>query len=318
MGIKENETVIEGIIDFTSSLYCHSNIMGKEIEIDLDGIKCSIAFPKLPYGYKKDNNKKHLIAPRKSNIHKNINDWGQIHQWPQGYSGVEKILLLINVNINNYQDIGNNANITLKTWKNKFEEFLEIKTNQILKKKIVQTINLSAGDFDLWINVNGERKPGITKRDPIIITKREVTLIEKKHVIQAVEFANEGKGLNLSYKLIKKARRELDIKEFRTAIIDAATSCEITLFESLTKELSKSVSNKLLNELINKKYKTLSSKMELGRLLSIIPDLDYTLKLIEPRNKAVHKGYESSFKEANETIKIALKLADSYYKSFSD
>lgn len=312
----KKDHIIEGELEFSNSIACHYNVMGKQFDLNLKDIEGVIAFPRLPYAYKKNKNKNFLKAPIKASIHKN-NTWGSIIQWPDGHSRVERALLFVSVDLENYQEIGDKAHNQLKVWKQKFENYLEIHTGQIIERKVVKT-HSSRGDFNLSIFIDGVNKSGLSKPDPSEVRLRNVIAIDMQLVKQAIKFASSKEEVNLSYSLIMKARRELNDQEFRTAIIDAATSCEVTLNDILTKNLKKKVPKELFPELSKKKYKFLSQKIQLSRVMKFIPDLEYQIKLLDPRNEAAHKGYLSDHGEANEAIEIAEQVAKHFYKRIFD
>jgi len=89
--------------------------------------------------------------------------------------------------------------------------------------------------------------------------------------------------------------------------------------ESLERKLTKIRNQKFQKDLIERKYKMLSEKVNLSKMLfDDFPELEYKNKLLDPRNKAVHKGYVSNYAEAYNSIEIATILADKFYSEIYD
>jgi len=306
---------IYGVLDFENEFYFGGDILGSCIETILKNIRIKLYFPLLNPSVKeqiKDSgfNSNNIIAPQIHfpNLNPHLN-WGRLFSYPD-------ITVQINYIIIEIFDFPNNFEQTVFS---NIEHFLDLlfKYCKIISRNIYdkdnETIKLS-GPLNLYaINGNSVKKiPNIYSEQKIDMDfshiENNVTL---EQLSTAIKFSSLDIEIPLEYELILKSYYDLENSDYRSAVINANTALEVTLSKKILSVLNSI--NFPNPENLLKKFQMVSKKFELLKLLNIdIPTTDYSNKIIQPRNDAVHKGKFLNRKIASTVISEVEKYLDDF------
>ena len=309
------ENKIYGVLDFDNEFYFSGDVLGSCIETKLKNIKIKLHFPLLNPNIKEQLknsgfHSKNITAP--SVYFPTLNpdiDWGQLFSYPNITVQINHVILEI-------LDVSENFEQTIFT---NIDNFLDLvfKYCKIISRKIYTNDNKTikaSGSLHLYsINENNVSKIKNTYlKNCIEINMSHIdNNVTLENLSLAIKYASLDKDLPLEYQLILKSYYDLENSDYRGAVINANTALEVTLSKKILLSLeSISFPN---SENLLKSFQMVSRKFELLKLLNIdIPTSDYSNKIINPRNNAVHKGDFLNKEIASTVISEVEKYLDTF------
>lgn len=123
----------------------------------------------------------------------------------------------------------------------------------------------------------------------------------------SVAKASSGARIPLEYRFLHSARHSARARDYRMAVLDAATATEVAM-ASIVQDQMESIPDSMKDSLQKKSW-TLSVLAEVLRALEIDFPNDLRNKgLAEPRNRAIHRGGLVSEQKAYRAIQIAAQM----------
>lgn len=300
------------IYDFKSKFTFCDDCLGKIIEIKINNKPATIFFPSL------SNNMQELIKNgsmyfSKCIIQPNIDinnfnpdlDWGHLISYPNIEFEANKILIMFSEDDKDF--IYNNIN----NYFTKFFNYLKI-----LSKKIFDNSYNCCYNNDTLFYLNDKKLLKLNNTTTIelpsiILEPERNNGITNEILVKAFKYASTV-DIPLEYKLILNSYSSFENNDFRSAIIEATSSLEITLSNKIFSELI-SINFPNPDKLLNK-YRMAGGKFELANILHILlPTTDYKEKILTPRNQVIHNGI---FIDKN-TAFTAIREVEKYLDMFS-
>ena len=298
---------IIGLLEFAPTLYVSADLLGGEYEIHIAGKRGTLFFPSLPAWSEKETDplRTHLVAPERCRTWKQGEQpvfWGSPTSFPSGESQVHRAFLEFEVSgISEVQAIYRE----FTSWKELLYQYIKILTTQWTDNRITvvhETHHLSL--FQDSKALTPIRDEDITS---IMLTMSEGDeSLHRNQLIISLEAASARKNPRIEYRLLLNALEARGRDDFRMAIIDAATAVEICLHSKI-KEKCKALGISFADDLL-KKYSMLGGKIELSKLVGILPKKDYIKTFNEPRNSVLHKAFFPDKSGATRMILAATEL----------
>lgn len=297
---------IFGIIEFTESLYCASDSLGKTASVLLGGVEGTLTLPSLPEWGKNEEDPLHkpLLGPLPARSWKRGETpifWGSPTSYPTGTASVELALLEFPLKTENPDTNAQEIYAAFGAWLKLFEEYVKLITKQGTSKKVFG--GDGPGHLELLSN-NATNLKHISRTSPTSISIEINSDDESLHLekfIEAAQLSSNGLQPRLQYQMLLEAYSARRNEDYRKAIIEAATALEVCLTIRIIDEFSTqgiSFGEKLL-----KKFRMLGGRFELIRLLEIdLPEKDYMNLVINPRNEVIHRASFPDKEIANKVI----------------
>ncbi len=297
---------IFGIIEFTESLYCASDSLGKTASVMLGGVEGTLTLPSLPEWGESEEDPLHkpLLGPLPARLWKRGEtpiSWGRPTSYPTGTATVELALLEFPLEGENTDTNAQKIYAAFGSWLKLFEEYVKLITKQRTRKRVF------GGDGPGHLELLSDDATGlkhISRTSPTSISIEMRSDDESLHLEQFTEAAQlSSNGLRpcLQYRMLLEAYSARRNEDYRKAIIEAATALEVCLTIRIIDEFNAqgiSFGKKLLQ-----KFRMLGGRFELIRLLEInLPEKDYMMLVINPRNKVIHRASFPDKGMANQVI----------------
>ena len=313
---------IYGIFTLPSQINCCADVMGQEFPIVLGNIKGKIIFPSLSKMLNKDTKSEDLlkmipgpICPIQKNWYNEQDsfgktDWGQTLTFPDCNSIIDKILLVFDIAENNNSIESEEIYANILNWVDRFYDIKELLTNTISHIKsekptvFVKDFGFSSTGLQLYLDKETDLLPIPKESD----TKHIITLsmggnyLNKDTYKEIINLTNKNKDIKFDYKYYLEGKRAFYNEDYIKAVTICAPALEFVLSQSL-EAFCKSKGIYFLNKL-RKKYRMLGGMFELAEDIKMpLPTSDYKTKLLELRNKVIHKGYKPTINEVNDYLK---------------
>lgn len=311
---KKNYKPLYALIELTQSIECNSTVLGCREPISVGGVRGNLLLPRLPDWTidSQDPLHKSLLPPIPAATWK-YGKWGQPNSYPSGESSVDRLLLEFVLPETELKASANAIYLALPSWHALFIDYFELVTKQQLYSGRVigpthEHLNLFA-----WTEEAGKQKVHDSVEQEIVIyTFEQNTALNLQMLKDVCMYSSVDRQPALAYRILLQAYRAFSAGDYRKAVIEAGIAAEIALEQKikLTLQAAKvSYADQLL-----KKYRMLSGRFELAKMVGVgLPDLDFKILLIEPRNEIVHKA---DF--ANEKIALrAIRSVDELLLSIS-
>lgn len=321
---------VEGTLIFSNAIMCASGVLGSEHRVKINGIEGTLALPRLPENFQKENTK--LLPPQNADLRIPLNprnwtgvssymqEWGKTIKWPEGHSTVRAARLWFPIEgssdslENMAVQIGSQVHKGLTEWVNIFEECIEVLTSQDLSGH--PEVEAESVETDFWI-VNEHDNTLTPAQEPsrqIRMFMRGASYNAAANINQfstAVGNASIGIRPKLEYILIRDALRAALWNECRRCILDASSASEVALTNKAQSLLDVSTINRNLSKAIMEKYQGLNNRLTLCRLLGVqLPNVNFNKDLIEPRNLVAHRGKKPNHTEAITALNAASALVE--------
>ena len=258
---------IFGIIDFTSSLFCAKEVLGKTFEISLAGEHGLLILPSLPL-WEKDENKplnKVLLPPEEAKTWKRGDEplyWGGPTSYPKGEAHVEKALVKFTLPTTNAKDICHKIYDEFSVWINLFEQYVTLFTTQNTR------CDVEGANKSTRLEILEDKGSDIAyvprkNRKPIIL----ITRVGSNESIHLEEFREACRVASmrffprLEYGMLLEAYHARQNADYRKTIIEAGSALEVCLTSRIVEEFkSQRIS---FGEKLLKKFRMLSGRFEL-------------------------------------------------------
>lgn len=313
----ENTVALPGIIPLGK------DVLGKEYEIIIEGIKGVIAFPDLPLDYIDLFDWENIsdILPDKNplpppNANMKIANWKKT-EWGYIYSSLGdahikncRVWFSINEEQNN-TEIANRLAILITPWLERFILFLEIMKQRIFNKadRNGKKENYYTQLWTLDEKGNMISPTNIPIHTVVQIPNRDYA-INHNMIQTAIQYCNDNKQPNMAKMLLRDAYSHLLKTDYRRTILDASSGLEIALTNTIYKKLEIEIRNDDLIQGILKKYENISGRIDLCAILNIeLPEKknQYLTDIASVRNRSIHAGYQSNRIEASKAYNTSLK-----------
>lgn len=132
--------------------------------------------------------------------------------------------------------------------------------------------------------------------------------LTKGQLERCMSLAGEARRPPDAWLMLRDARSLLNSGEYRRAVLDAGTAAELALTARLDAYLAANSSPEMAEALMDK-YKMLGPLTELAKKLNVAAwPKQFRPQVIEPRNKAVHGGRETTKDVAEKAVAITSEL----------
>lgn len=315
---------IETTIEFPYGIPCKKDVLGTEYSIIIGSHQGTFAFPNVSDDFKNKqanvmpaNNK--LLQPKgadKELYLDKVDDWGSFSDG-NGNSMVKKCRIWFPCDYSEQKQLTMDLNKAVSAYFDKFILFLEIISKNAFDKNTALGNGIhNKTHYWLW-----ERDGKMVSAENPTITLSSVILsddiyVSKAFIEESLSYTNKNLEPNITHRLLRDSIYHKNNKDFRRAILDAATAVEITLTERIEKEfIAKNINDKNLISSLLIKYRSLRGRIDLTIVLNIKlprPKNEYLDILSHARNKSIHEGYSSNFDEATKVIEIAFDTLSCY------
>jgi hypothetical protein len=322
------EEKILGLLSFKYPIQCDKTVHGSEIPVSIGGIIGILWLPNLPDLVIKNQDEwrdRRLIPPLPASTWKQGEElirWGETNgngtiTHLSGDSRIEKCFLEFSTKSKDIKTSSQAIYDAFPKWNSLFLEYYELISKQRLLSNLKFTNN--ADNLELYhINKTNNFK-SLQNSNPgeIQITLNTDPYMNKQSFITICDYCSTSMELALEYRVILEAYRAFRSHDYRKSIIESATAAEVALEKAIRfKLLSTGITyaDKLLN-----KFQMLKARFELAEMINInLPDLDYSLHLIQPRNKVVHKADFANQQIAFKAIQTVDELLRNISPSLSE
>jgi hypothetical protein len=298
-------------VNFKKIISCTKECLN-DFPIKISGVSGTLMMPRLPNPFVEtdDRNYPPLISPRP-----NINfqmydapiDWGDVFQFPEGESTVKSAIIEFS-DIHDpekaksqqiYKDFG--------LWVDLVEQYVSLQTKQNAYRRFsiksnYNGVNIYSSTQDSFERIQDNSHPSFA-----ISIGGNDELLQKTQFEFALNCASNRLPLKQEYNMLLDAYNANAKGDYRKALIDAASAVEIGLTSRIVSEFRNQGISFGTNLL--KKFQMLSGRLELLKIVGVsIPDRNYQNNIIEPRNKAIHKGAFPTEEETRTALKEASQL----------
>lgn len=292
------EPTICGTITFKESLLCSANALGKTYDISIGGHAGTLTLPSLPNWEELDGDSFNipLTAPARGQqwkIGERLLNWGRVVSTPDGDSEVKIVLIEFPLHPDIVESGSDQIYKKFVEWLDLFEKYVTLFTAQntgrsgISISRQSDEIELHKSDTFEIIHINGF----LGMFEFSVRNKDEFLNLEQ--LTQALSFSSQLLSPRLEYQLLLESYNARKNKDYRKAIIEAATGLEICLTNLIKEEFKKQNFSTSLSEKLLKKFRMLGGRLELVNVLGIsLPRSknDYEKLVSNPRNDVIHKA----------------------------
>ena len=178
---------------------------------------------------------------------------------------------------------------------------------QVIKPEAIRTPSddLISGICDVKttvsLDIDGKPSPNIIICSVIDDRTEKFSFKDLKKAI-----LNLNKSISASYELLDNARVNLKHNDTRAAILNCATSIEITLKRKLTEYLVSSSVPSVLKDYVLERADGFSRQIEFCKRFSVSLSGMNNIQdcVINPRNRVIHGGYNPSYQEASKAYNL--------------
>ncbi|MBD3653362.1 hypothetical protein [Kangiella sp.] len=295
-----------GVLEFTESLYCAADSLGKTTSISFAGIKGKLTLPSLPeFGENEAHPlNKPLLGPEPARTWKRGDEllyWGKPVSYPEVTASVELALLEFSLELDNYDASTQKIYNSSGEWLRIFEDYVKLITKQGTRNIVFS--NDMPGNLEL-IFCEGAKFEPVSNNSSTYISVEMSSDDMSLHFDQyenAAKLASQFLQPGLQYRMLLESYGARKREDYRKAIIEAASALEVCLTMRIKEEFNAqgiSFGEKLLQ-----KFRMLGGRFELASLLGInLPDKDYKSLILNPRNNVIHRAEFPDKGLANQVI----------------
>ena len=310
------QTTYYGIVEFNSSLFCASDVIGRSVDVTIGGQTGRLIMPSLPSQEKLDSESLHafLLGPAPATTWKQgdrLIFWGRptslLAKGDDGHYSVKTVeimraLLGLPIQQKDSEACVQKVYEGFQGWMSLFEQYIVLLTGQNSGHSATEVtqsydgIEICATDKSNLRYIRSAKPTAVS----IVLSGREVS-INFEQLVKAAQLSSQVLAPRLEYQLLLEAYRARVNNNFRQAIIEAATALEICLTNRILDEFDRlkiTFGEKLLD-----KFRMLGGRFDLVRLLGIsLPQKDYVSLVINPRNDVMHRANFPDRALANQVI----------------
>ncbi len=312
IGHKNELVRVYGDIDLVEPLIVFNGTLGTSHKISIEGISGLMHFPNYPQKKPSPNDladSPNLLPPSDAKNWRRGDeqiDWGSLaanhDSLEKDYLSsvrVEKLLFTFDIDKTELINCGNAIRNGFESWLKQFINYVNFLTKQNRQQHLQISTFARGLDLFYWGENNKQIRP--TDNGEITIHIRgnlgDVSLSKKQLKIICIKML-KGESLRSEYLIQLEAYKTHSVGDYRKAIIESAVAAEIAITSAILDYFSVKEINYGID--LIKKFRMLSGRIELARILSIdLPDIDLNKLLVEPRNDVIHKA-----KFANESVSM--------------
>lgn len=302
---------IEAFLFFKNDLPFLADCLGKVVPFTINGTKAIFCTPQFPS--KPTNNSKistNLSRPLNCQYKASNVFWGQVMNTTTGECRVRSCFIKMNSIVPNQTSTGLLEEID--SWYLRFLDNLTVLSGYNVRG-IRKAETLSPIGFDRFeLFLNGKHFSDYANQD-ITINSAYADSNHKRHkqygisyenLKKAIEVTSQNKKPVIEWYFVMDSLESFQLKNYRKAILDAATAVEIALHGVIEKNIQGG--EKFKKEILQN-YNSLSKKRSLCKALAInLPSYDYQHQFEKLRNQAIHAGRLPTKEEAEQALKIAV------------
>ncbi len=241
--------------------------------------------------------------------------WGSFYESPNGsYTHVTAFTIWFDANAEDAQAVGNAVWVDFESWYRRFAEFIEVISEKV--QEIIPGIGPPVEKYYLW-RTSPEGPAEMLAAPPQRFNFRVAgadDYIQLPVLQQAAELASTQQILRTEHRLLMQANRSLQARNLRVAILDAVTAVEFVLTGAVEEKLLPLNLSQSEREKLNTKLADgLMKKLDILKIFGIsVPGAAHQQTLANPRNKAIHRGVEPTFTEAQDAVILALEIVQHF------
>jgi hypothetical protein len=127
----------------------------------------------------------------------------------------------------------------------------------------------------------------------------------------ALDHVEKGDEPPLARALLTAANRAAANGDWRAAVVDAATACEVALTAAISAGLSAEASSRVTDALI-RRSRMLGARLALAREIGLTVPENTQADLVDCRNAVVHHGADMTEAQAQKAIQVAREILDDH------
>ena len=284
-----------GIVKLDPHIVCSKEVLGSSVPIVVGGVPGKLEFPHAPDWSvpSKDRLRDPLRPPDVAQSWKSGDKpmhWGWPVSSPSCVSEVERMLLRFELPESEMHHSATRVHHGYGRWWLLFNDYIELITRQGISQGVQVEGDTSNFDLFRWGVDGKQERPYEKAPDSVVIWEsgNDVSLTPVQ-LTRVADLASASTDLAIELKVQLEAYRALGAGDYRKAIIETAVAAEVVLTNLIRSNLLSAqigYAEKLLE-----KFSMLGRRLEFARIVGIpLPQLDFKLKLIDPRNNVVHRG----------------------------
>lgn len=322
---------IEAVLQFPVALYLTPEALGVERSVRVADRDGTVATPGLPPGAERFPDFPKTAYPRlqppanaclpetqewqRLRRHERMGEWGEPRQWPRLCSVLNAVSVWFPLGVNESGPtealpIAERIRAELPEWVERLTTGLEVLSRQVLDPASIT--RLAAHHTEFWLVSPGNAAALLPPRvvSVTVTMPSGETAVTRDCWSEALSIASEARVPRLEHLLLRDARHALRRREYRRAVIDSGTAAEIALYEALSMHLERGIGLTAATAVL-RRFRMLGNLVELGRSVGVPPGYrDLETQLVEPRNRAAHRGAPMSQEEALAALRAATELVD--------
>ena len=232
--------LIKGLLEFSKSILCKEEVLGKSYKAKIADIDVTVYFPKMPLPNPNNGMCIPLLPPEKVEKIKRGNEniiWGSPiagREPNSSHIGVHAYVNCVLIEFEDeenetIQDISQRIYEDAVRWENAFVNYCELCTKQNYNR--YEQKNYGMEILSLWSH-NG----AIQSKEMQTITIEETQVSKfsnEKQIQDAIEFASAKKELLIEYQMLLSAYKARQQNLNRQIIIDACAAAELVLINTI-------------------------------------------------------------------------------------
>lgn len=323
-GVPAIETFY-GLIRFDESIDCTKDTLGSKADVVIGGVAGILELPSpAPWGTERpaDPLNMPLTPPSGALTWKeggNPMFWGMPCRYPDGWSTIEKALMTFELPRDQMAVQATLVHKGFARWHRLFQQYFELVTKQRNFSQVESEECSARFDLFRWGSSGKADRPYDRKSPSLTIftSDNDDLLLKPNQFAEICALASASKEPALHYRIQLEAYRAARSGDFRKAIIEAGTAAELGLARA-AKEMMSANGVTFVDELV-KRFQALGGKLELARIVGVsLPDIDYKIRLVTPRNGVIHRGLFASRETAADAIRVADELLRSICPSLQE
>ncbi len=296
-----------GIVKLDPHIVCSKDVLGSSVPIVVGGVPGQLELPHAPDWSvpSKDLLRDPLRPPDAAQTWKSGDKpmrWGRPVSSPSCVSEVERMLLRFELPESEMHGSATRVHRGYGKWWSLFNDYLELVTRQ----RRLQSVQVEGdnSNFDLFRWGADGKADRPYDRDPqkiVIRVSSDDVALTPVQLTRVATFASTSTELAIELKVQLEAYRALGAGDYRKAIIETAVAAEVALTKLIQSALLTAqigYADKLLE-----KFRMLGGRLELARIVGVhLPQIDFQLKLVNPRNDVIHRADFANETSARQAI----------------
>ena len=305
-------TDLRGVITFSKGILCKKEALEKQYSGKIGGVDVMITFPTVCDEKESTGMSNPLVAPEKGkdlSLFEEI-DWGCPLKFPGFNSVVYHALIEFSCGYDDVEIVSQKIYDDICRWEQSFIQFYELSCKYHFKQKSKR--KHSANLLAIFSDKGHIPSQELHVLNGVIYS--DSSFVSEEQLCNAISFASSDKNLLLEYQMLLSAYKAKEEKQFRQAIVDACAAVEICLNKQI-EEYCKNIG--LDSDVLFEKYRSLGEKFNLIKRIDKTFNVNNPFyRIVNPRNKVVHKNEFPDVKTTNELLKAVEECLKLYNKDF--